>query len=132
MPMTLEEKVYEMLVRDEGVGTESTVGRCQEWAPGGLSEFEMDLLDWGCAFGIAFGLARAEEPCESNVSVGQRALEAARAAHVRYAHGISERKDGLEEARRVVAVFHEYGAPREIHDALCDLQCAVGSAPVAS
>ncbi len=121
--MTLDEKVHTVLVDERG-----PIEGCAEGVPNGLSEFEADLLDWGCAYGIAFGLARAEEPCESNESVAKRALDAAKVAHGRYG-SIHERRDGLEEARRVVGAFAHHGATREMHDVLCDLQRAVGSVP---
>ena len=38
----------------------------------------MDLRDWGMTFGLAYGIARGEDPYESNESVAQRALDAAR------------------------------------------------------
>ncbi len=49
-----------------------------------FTERERDLLDWGAVVGLAFGLARMEDPCESLESVGSRALDAALGAYEGY------------------------------------------------
>jgi hypothetical protein len=49
-----------------------------------LTERERDLLDWGAVVGLAFGLARMEDPCESLESVSARALDAALGAYEGY------------------------------------------------
>ena len=46
-----------------------------------LSEFERDLRDWGFVFGMAFAMARGEDPWETNQSVAERALMPAFAAY---------------------------------------------------
>ncbi len=50
---------------------------------GELSDFEMDCRDWGFAFGVAYAIARSEDPFESNHSVCERAIVAAREAFSR-------------------------------------------------
>jgi hypothetical protein len=42
-----------------------------------FSAWELDLIDWGAIYGLAFGIARAENPWESVESVAERALAAA-------------------------------------------------------
>jgi hypothetical protein len=54
-------------------------------AGGQLGQFEMDCRDWRMAFGVAYGIARGEDPYESQVSVCRRALDAARDAFTRWA-----------------------------------------------
>lgn len=51
------------------------------------SDFEDSLRVWGCVYGIAFGLARTEEPCESAESVANRAFEAAWPVFTEYTGG---------------------------------------------
>ena len=74
--LTLAKKVYNVLTTndfaDSVTGVRDSRPECS-----GLGEFESDLLDWGTAYGIAVGLARTEEACESIDSVADRAFEAA-------------------------------------------------------
>jgi hypothetical protein len=42
-----------------------------------LSDFELDLGDWGFTYGLAWAAARAQDPDEPDHSVAARALEAA-------------------------------------------------------
>ena len=42
-----------------------------------LSELELDIGDWGFTYGVAWTVARAEDPQESDESVADRALDAA-------------------------------------------------------
>ena len=44
---------------------------------GELSEFELDLGDWGFTYGVAWAIARTQNPDESDHSVAERALVAA-------------------------------------------------------
>lgn len=53
-----------------------------------LSAFELDLRDWSVLFGLAYGIARGEDPYESNSSVARRAAEATRIAWQRW-NGVS-------------------------------------------
>lgn len=52
-----------------------------------LTDFESDLRDWGMLYGVAFGLARTEEPCEPADSVARRAFEAAEIVFDKYNGG---------------------------------------------
>ena len=72
-----------------------SVIRCDDYEPAGVTlpegeDFttrEYDLIEWASAYGIAFGLARMEDPCESLHSVADRARGAAI-----YAIGVHEPK----------------------------------------
>lgn len=78
--MSLGEKVRAILMQDDtGKGPISRCGERPAWVGERLplTETEMDLRDWGCVYGIAFGLARSEEPCEPLEQVAERALDAA-------------------------------------------------------
>jgi hypothetical protein len=50
----------------------------------GLTDFELDCRDWGFVFGVAYGIARGEEPYESDNSVCERAMTAAREVFSRF------------------------------------------------
>ena len=54
----------------------SPVSDNEEGAPG-LSALELDLSDWGFTYGVAWAVARAQDPHEPDASVAQRALAAA-------------------------------------------------------
>jgi hypothetical protein len=68
--MTLEEKVRALVMGDEG-----PYEHCLERLPWDTTDYA--LVNWGLVYGIAFGLARTEEPCEPVTSVAARAKEAA-------------------------------------------------------
>jgi hypothetical protein len=50
----------------------------------GLTAFESNCRDWGFTFGVAYGIARGEEPYESEDSVCERAMTAAREVFARF------------------------------------------------
>ena len=50
----------------------------------GLSERETDLMDWGFAFGVAWAIARAQDPVASEELVSDRALQATQAVYEAY------------------------------------------------
>jgi hypothetical protein len=50
----------------------------------GLTAFETDCRDWGFTFGVAYGIARGEDPYESDDRVCERALTAAREVFSRF------------------------------------------------
>jgi len=76
--MSLEEKVRAIITQaDTGEGPVGTAGR-QPCRHGYMAtDLEAGMRAWGCVYGIAFGLARSEEPCEPIESVAERAYEAA-------------------------------------------------------
>lgn len=62
-----------------------------------LTMFELDLIDWGLTVGLAYGVARAEDPFERVQSVVERAAQAARAAYARWASF-----DGMEATQELL------------------------------
>lgn len=67
--MTLEEKVRSVLF-DEG---SDRPHRGLDW---NMSDFECGLESRGIVYGLALGIARPDDPCESMQSVAARAAEA--------------------------------------------------------
>jgi hypothetical protein len=131
--VTLADKIYELIAADDG-GFLSAIARALD-APGReLNEFERDVRDWSAAWGVAFGIARAEDPFEPFDSVLNRATEATKAAWKRYANRPPEpppgrdvllRKviDAWEPARDLIG-FPKTGNPR-LDKALMDLDSAI-------
>lgn len=89
--LTLAERVYNVLAAEHGIGINGPVSSAHTYPAtpqdGRLTQFEFDCLDWGLVYGIAYGIARAEDAFESEESVTGRVLEAARVAHLRWAGG---------------------------------------------
>jgi uncharacterized BrkB/YihY/UPF0761 family membrane protein len=71
-----------------------------------MSDLELDLGDWGYTYGVAWAVARAQDPHESDESVTARALAAARQVFRLYCG-----EDGWEERVR-----HEIGQRRRLGD----------------
>ena len=67
----------------------------------GLTEFEMDCRDWGFVFGVTYGIARGEEPYESDDSVCERAMMAAREAFARFSKADIFTADAFEKDRSI-------------------------------
>ena len=67
-----------------------------------MSDLELDLGDWGFTYGVAWAVARAQDPHESDEKVAARALAAARQVFRLYCG-----EDGWEERVR-----HEIGGRR--------------------
>ena len=69
--------------------------------PALLSELECDLNDWGFAYGVAWAVAKAQYPFESETQVAARALEAAESVFREYCAGddwparLAERRDEI-------------------------------------
>lgn len=100
--MTLEQKLRAILRQDDtGRGP---IGRAATYPSRDVFQattFELDIRDWGVYYGMAFGIARGEDPFEPQEDVALRALEAAN------------------------SVFREFGGfnvPRDRDDALKELQ----------
>jgi len=84
---TLIEKVYTALSEEHtfGTGPLEVAGQFPRTPDErSLSQFELDCRDWGLAVGIAYGIARGEDPYEAEKSVTERALAAARDAYARW------------------------------------------------
>ena len=100
------------------------------------SQFELDLRDWGLIYGIAYGLARATEPKDSNDQVGERAYKVARASFARWNGGEIEDPRVVRDRaiRDVIAKFDEAesaayreGRPGKIEQLMtADLREALG------
>ncbi len=78
--VAIEQKLRKVLRRDDtGSGF---IGRVSDEPPRGengyFTSFELDLLQWGATYGLAFGIARGEDPWESDEEVAERAITAAR------------------------------------------------------
>ncbi len=85
--MTLEEKVYSAITAESPTGllcARVAVGSYPACGDELLSPFELDCRDWGFAFGVAYGIARGEDPFEADHQVAERALQAARTAFLRW------------------------------------------------
>jgi hypothetical protein len=85
--MKLTEKVSTVLAAVAGNGFMDPVQTISVYprAPTpGLTDFEADCRDWGFVFGLAYGIARGEEPYESDDSVCERAMTAAREVFSRF------------------------------------------------
>ncbi len=85
--LTLTEKVYGALAADHGSGAwdvHRASARYPKHSGDGLTSFELECRDWGLAFGIAYGIARGEDPFEPEERVCERAMTAARDAFARW------------------------------------------------
>lgn len=129
--MTLQEKVHAIVFAGDNVSLYETADK----QPGGqvqLNEFEMDLRDWGTVFGVAVGLARTEEPCESLESVAQRALEAAWPVWLESNSGFKkadrdELVTAVVKAYRKAAESGKLSVPEYLEDALAELHNKAGA-----
>jgi hypothetical protein len=79
MQMTVTDKVLSCLRENTGQGPVSVAGTDPAWAKE-LSEFELDLRDWGVVYGMAFGIARSEQPFETLEAAAERAYDPAQLA----------------------------------------------------
>jgi len=67
----------------------------------GLTEFESNCRDWGFVFGLAYGIARGEEPYESDDSVCERAITAAREVFARFSSADIFTEDAFDADRKL-------------------------------
>jgi hypothetical protein len=51
---------------------------------GGLAEHEIDMMDWGFAYGVAWAVARSQDPGAHEEVVSERALQATQAVYEAY------------------------------------------------
>ena len=78
---SLSERLYALLSGDSG----PLEGRCgPEHEGAGLTEFECDCQDLGMVYGLAWAMARTEDPFEPIASVTERAVAAASLAFIRW------------------------------------------------
>ena len=78
-----------------------------------LSELELDIGDWGFAYGVAWAVARGQDPQESDESVAARALDAALQVFRIYcgSEGWEERVRQEVERREPLIVPFEHAEP---------------------
>jgi hypothetical protein len=98
----LSERVYQAIAAEHPGGTvepaELVYDRARNCHHPQATEREMDLMDWGFAYGIAYTLARVEAHAFEPVELAaQRASEAAWAAYQRYGTSIAIDEDRLNE-----------------------------------
>ncbi|MGH2904277.1 MAG: hypothetical protein ACRDK7_11960 [Solirubrobacteraceae bacterium] len=103
-PQTLVERLRAIYATETGFGNPLNEAAGQmptdELAKRRLEEVECETMDWGAMVGLAFGLARMEDPCEGLQSVGERAIIAAREVWAPYA---GDQMGGLLEREEVPA-----------------------------
>ena len=51
---------------------------------GGLADHEIDMMDWGFAYGVAWAVARSQDPGAREDVVSERALQATQAVYEAY------------------------------------------------
>jgi len=51
---------------------------------GGLADHEVDMMDWGFAYGVAWAVARSQDPAAREEVVSERALQATEAVYEAY------------------------------------------------
>lgn len=86
--MTLADRIYTVLIREPAVGDDTPLEAAGTYparpADECLTPFELDCRDWGFVFGIAYGIARGDDPWEPDEEVLARAHAAAREAFQRW------------------------------------------------
>ena len=103
--MSLEEKLRSILMADDtGKGPIGQCGAWPRWAEDiYLTETEADLRDWGLVYGMAFAIAREQDPWESVESVAKRALEPAQRAYRQWGGHIAQPERAEVTPAEVVA-----------------------------
>jgi hypothetical protein len=85
--MTLTDRLYQVLAEvGSDVGHPVNVMHRFPGVPEDevLTAFELDCKDWGFVYGMAYGIARSEDPWEADGQAAERALVAARDAFARW------------------------------------------------
>jgi hypothetical protein len=72
-----------------------------------LGEWELDLRDWGLAFGMAWMLHRAEDPFAKPADIGERAFKDGWAAWTRWSGEFHQRPPVLAEYVAALNKRHE-------------------------
>jgi hypothetical protein len=104
---TVTERITALLrVDDTGEGPFGVCGNFPHGARGTLTQFELDMRDWGLVYGMASAMIRAEDPWETIDSVAARALAPAMHAFRDVCDDFHERTE-LNAAQEVVAVFRQ-------------------------
>lgn len=127
---TISERIRALLSLDD-MG-EGPVGVCGKHPRGiHLSEFERDLMEWGLVYGMAFAMARSEDPWETIESVAARAFMPALAAYTDWS-GDMAKPDRNELVSAVISAYGRQPSGRqemseELEDALVRLYNGSGS-----
>lgn len=131
--MTLHEKVRAVFMTDTVSDAALNGAHAQPAAADlhPLSQWELDLRDWGAVYGVAFGIARTEEPFESIESVAARALNAARTVYAEWGGGTFAPRnagDVPDAARAVLRAYMDDGPKwtESLARAIDELSEAVG------
>jgi hypothetical protein len=104
MTLTLEQKVRALLKQDDVGGAYDGLTRPRG---GDLTDFESSLQAWAMLYGIAFGVARMDDPFEPGENVADRAREAAWPAFLRYNGGDLEVPDRDELIGRLLDEYND-------------------------
>lgn len=92
MTMTLEQKLRAVMsIDDTGRGP---LGRAGEKVGECGSDRDLDLMTWGAYYGIAFGIARHEDPFEPHEAVAARALHTAWPIYLEHSGSIARPGSG--------------------------------------
>jgi hypothetical protein len=75
--MTLQEKLEATFVSDTPIGFEWAREYASKVPGVPMEHADLDLRDWGFYYGVAYGIARGEDPYEPNGSAAKRAFDAA-------------------------------------------------------
>jgi hypothetical protein len=104
-PIELAEKVFHGCLSEDGPALKTLSEALPRHQQGDRTEHELDLMDFGLTVGLAFAIARGEDPYEPPESVRERAAAAANMAFERSGHWeITYRED-----REMRPVPEDYG-----------------------
>jgi hypothetical protein len=125
---TLTECVFSLLTEERPNGSQRVLeGVSQEPRDGArLTRRELDIRDWALTFGLAFGVALIEaDAMEDRNSIRDTAVEAARAAYIRWGGKFAARPS-LGDIDRVILAVEEAGpltaaTAGDLDEALTDL-----------
>lgn len=112
-PVTVQDKVRAILrLDDTGRGFGSTAEQRPKVEH--LNDWERSLVDWGAVYGLAFGVARAENPFEAHEDVAERALDAAWPVYLEWSGEFElDARDTNELAQTVVREYNKTANDRE-------------------
>jgi hypothetical protein len=75
--MTLTDKLKAAFESDTPIGFDWAREYAHKVPGVAMKAEDLDLRDWGFYYGVAYGIARGENPYETNGSVAERAFDAA-------------------------------------------------------
>lgn len=104
--MTLAEKVWSIITVEDDESVRAGLRALPD--VGRLNDFERDLRDWGMVYGVALGLARAEDMWEPLESVTARAREAAVETFLQWSGDFPAPIRSIDPLVDDVLLAHEY------------------------